>query len=322
MPAAGYEIDLLRVRGLDRRNPLRAAGALRLAAAAVPAARRVAARARRPGRARRRRLRRRPGRPRRAALRPAAGADRGRPPPRAHQPDARPPRAPRLPRLPDRGARRATAIWSPAARCPAAILAADRGAARERFGIAAADRCLLVFGGSQGARSINLAALEAFAGAAGARARLPRPPHQRRARLPRAPVRRWPRRPTATATRCSSTSPGSPTRSPPPTSCSPAPAARSSRSPPRAAPSILVPYPHATADHQHANAAWMARRRGAAIVIEDAELDAGAPAGSGRRAARRPAAARSGWRRPRRALARPDAAERIAAEVLDAIGNT
>ena len=41
VPAAGYEIDLLRLRGLDRSNPIRAAGALRLAAAAVPAARRA-----------------------------------------------------------------------------------------------------------------------------------------------------------------------------------------------------------------------------------------------------------------------------------------
>ena len=29
----------------------------------------------------------------------------------------------------------------------------------------------------------------------------------------------------------------------------------------RLAPAILVPYPHATADHQSANAAWMERRR-------------------------------------------------------------
>ncbi|MDQ3572864.1 MAG: glycosyltransferase, partial [Actinomycetota bacterium] len=39
VPAAGYEIDHLRVRGVDRANPLRAAGALALAARAVPAAR-------------------------------------------------------------------------------------------------------------------------------------------------------------------------------------------------------------------------------------------------------------------------------------------
>ena len=46
---------------------------------------------------------------------------------------------------------------------PAAVLAADRGAARERFGVAGGDRCLLVMGGSQGARSINECAVEAFA---------------------------------------------------------------------------------------------------------------------------------------------------------------
>ena len=39
VPEAGYEIDHLRVRGIDRSNPLRAAGALALAAKAVPAAR-------------------------------------------------------------------------------------------------------------------------------------------------------------------------------------------------------------------------------------------------------------------------------------------
>ena len=48
---------------------------------------------------------------------------------------------------------------------PRAVLEADRGAARSRFGIAPEARCLLVFGGSLGARSINLAALEAFAAA-------------------------------------------------------------------------------------------------------------------------------------------------------------
>ena len=62
VPAAGYEIDFLKVRGIDRRNPLRAAragcrgdrrGAGGAAGAAPPAGRR---------RARRRRLRRRAGR--------------------------------------------------------------------------------------------------------------------------------------------------------------------------------------------------------------------------------------------------------------------
>ena len=83
-------------------------------------------------------------------------------------------------------------------------------------------------------------------------------------------------------------------------------------------PAILVPYPHAAARHQHANAAWMADA-GAALVIEDAELGA-----------RRARAARSGtlfadaeraceaMAAAARALARPDAARRIADEVLEA----
>ena len=48
---------------------------------------------------------------------------------------------------------------------PVPASATDRDAARERFGIAPGEACVLVFGGSQGARSINQAALEAFAGA-------------------------------------------------------------------------------------------------------------------------------------------------------------
>ena len=50
---------------------------------------------------------------------------------------------------------------------PAAVLRADRAVARRRFGIPGADRCLLVVGGSQGARSINECAVAAFAERAG-----------------------------------------------------------------------------------------------------------------------------------------------------------
>ena len=42
VPAAGYEIDFLKVRGIDRRNPLRAAAAAAEALTAVEAARRAA----------------------------------------------------------------------------------------------------------------------------------------------------------------------------------------------------------------------------------------------------------------------------------------
>src|ERR1700748_179116 len=41
VPAAGYEIDFLKVRGIDRRNPLRAAVAVGEAVGAVAAARRA-----------------------------------------------------------------------------------------------------------------------------------------------------------------------------------------------------------------------------------------------------------------------------------------
>jgi UDP-N-acetylglucosamine--N-acetylmuramyl-(pentapeptide) pyrophosphoryl-undecaprenol N-acetylglucosamine transferase len=79
-------------------------------------------------------------------------------------------------------------------------------------------------------------------------------------------------------------------------------------------PSILVPYPHATADHQTANARYM-ERAGAAVVVPDAELD-------GPRLAREVAALLEAPARleamasAARAASRPDAADRIADELL------
>ncbi len=81
-------------------------------------------------------------------------------------------------------------------------------------------------------------------------------------------------------------------------------------------PAVLVPYPHATADHQTANARWM-QDGGAAIAIPDAELTAARlraevdailldPA---RLAAMASASAR---------LARPEAARDVARAGLDA----
>jgi UDP-N-acetylglucosamine--N-acetylmuramyl-(pentapeptide) pyrophosphoryl-undecaprenol N-acetylglucosamine transferase len=77
-----------------------------------------------------------------------------------------------------------------------------------------------------------------------------------------------------------------------------------------------VPYPHASADHQSANARWMSEA-GAAIVLPDAELTGPRLAlevgelfaDRGRLAAMANASA---------ALARPDAAREIADEVLAA----
>ncbi len=81
-------------------------------------------------------------------------------------------------------------------------------------------------------------------------------------------------------------------------------------------PAILVPYPRASADHQSANARWMAEA-GAAVVIPDSECD-------GARLAREVAALLGD--RPRlqamaaasRSLARPRAAQEVAGELLAA----
>lgn len=81
-------------------------------------------------------------------------------------------------------------------------------------------------------------------------------------------------------------------------------------------PAILVPYPHAAADHQAANARWMAQG-GAAVVVPDDELN---PA----RLARETAALLADPQRMRamaaaaRRLARPDAAQAVADQLLEA----
>ena len=246
VPAAGYEIDLLRVRGLDRRNPLQAADRWPRRGRACRAAAPGAARARRRGGARRRRLRRRARRAGGALAPPAAGPHRGRPPPRAGQPHARPPRPPRLPRLPDRGPRAVRATWSPAGRSRRRSSHADRDAARERFGIAADDRCLLVFGGSQGARSINRCALEAFAGPGSERRDFHVLHISRQPRLTRRPATRSRGRHPARYTLLRY-EPGLGRRARRLRSrARPRRAARSSRSRPPGRPAILVPYPHAS----------------------------------------------------------------------------
>src|SRR4029077_15013781 len=84
----------------------------------------------------------------------------------------------------------------------------------------------------------------------------------------------------------------------------------------RGLPVMLVPYSHASADHQSANARWM-DDAGAAIVIPDRELNgkrlvrevAGLLADQERLAA---------MARASKELARPDAAGEIAHELLEA----
>jgi UDP-N-acetylglucosamine--N-acetylmuramyl-(pentapeptide) pyrophosphoryl-undecaprenol N-acetylglucosamine transferase len=81
-------------------------------------------------------------------------------------------------------------------------------------------------------------------------------------------------------------------------------------------PALLIPYPHAAADHQTANARWMTQS-GAAVVVDDAELtperlraEVGALLADRERLAE--------MARASAALARPDAARDIAGEVLAA----
>ena len=84
-------------------------------------------------------------------------------------------------------------------------------------------------------------------------------------------------------------------------------------------PSVLVPYPHATADHQTANARALADA-GGAVVVPDADLTAARLVAQAeplltdadRRAAMSTAARRAGH---------PDAAKRLAALVLDVAGH-
>jgi UDP-N-acetylglucosamine--N-acetylmuramyl-(pentapeptide) pyrophosphoryl-undecaprenol N-acetylglucosamine transferase len=184
----------------------------------------------------------------------------------------------------------------------------DRDAARERFSIGPDERCVLVFGGSLGARTINRAALEAFHSGAfhvlhicGARDF----PELSRRPLPAGYDLREYLDIEAFADALLA---------------SDLVVARAGGSlfeiAAHARPAILVPYPHASADHQSANARWMSQAH-AAIVIEDARLT---PARLAREVGQlladpaRLAAMASASRR----LARPHAARDIAAELLEA----
>ena len=312
VPAAGYEIDFVKVRGIDRRNPLRAARAGFEALGAVAAARKI--------------LRRRGtdvvmGGGGFVAGPAGLAAALTRTPLVLTEADSHLGLANRL--LAGR-ARRVCLAFPIAGRegdpylvtgrpVPKAVLEGDRERSRARFGIEAEARCLLVVGGSQGARSVNLAAIEAFAERdgrefhvvhiAGSRdypelkQRLAAAPHAERYTL----LEYEPNLGDALA-------------------AADLVLGRSGGSifevVATGRPAILVPYPFATADHQSANAEWM-RAGGAASVIADAELS---PAGlraevevvlsDPTRLGEMAAAAHR--------LAKPDAARRIADEVLEA----
>ena len=144
-------------------------------------------------------------------------------------------------------------------------------------------------------------------------ARLPRAPRVGHARLRGAARARARRR---RATTCAPTSTTSARRSWPRTSA----VARAGGSIFEVAahgrPAILVPYPHATADHQTANARWMADG-GAATVIADADLTPERLRAEVDALLADPARLQA-MGRASAGLARPDAAQRIAAELLAA----
>jgi UDP-N-acetylglucosamine--N-acetylmuramyl-(pentapeptide) pyrophosphoryl-undecaprenol N-acetylglucosamine transferase len=315
VPAAGYEIDFLRVSGLDRRNPLRAARAAWRGVRAVPAARRVLEQ-------------------RRADVvlggggyvaGPAGlGAVRMGLPLVLTEADSHLGLANRM--LARRAERVCLAFPIPGRDggpyvvtgrpVPRAVIEADPVVARRRFGIPEPADCLTVVGGSLGALSINLAAFEAFTGLRGDHVGQPWVLHIVGRRDYPELRRRWddagrPERYTllqyepdlgdvlAAADLVVARAGGSVME-----------IAAAGR------PAILIPYPHATADHQTTNARWMADG-GAAVVIPDAELTAGRLSGAigalladEDRLREMSVAARR--------LAKPDAANQIAREVLKA----
>jgi UDP-N-acetylglucosamine--N-acetylmuramyl-(pentapeptide) pyrophosphoryl-undecaprenol N-acetylglucosamine transferase len=312
VPAADYEIDFVEVRGIDRRNPLRAARAGAEALAAVGAARKV--------------LRRRGadvvvGGGGYVAGPAGLAATLTRTPLVLTEADSHLGLANRLLA---RRARRVCLAFPLAGRegepylvtgrpVPRAVLEGDRAAARRRFGIATDARCLLVFGGSQGARSINLAAFEAFAEREGRNFDVvhiagTRDFPELEPRLAAAPgadrytlLSYEPNLGDALA-------------------AADLVLARSGGSIFEVVavgrPAILVPFPYATGDHQTANAEWM-RAAGAAGVIPDAELSAERLQAEVAPVLEDPSRLEA-MASAARALARPDAARRIADEVLEA----
>jgi UDP-N-acetylmuramate--alanine ligase len=312
VPRAGYEIEYFSLTGIDRRNPLRAGAAGLRAAGAVPAARALLRRLRAD------------------AVLAGGGyvagpvglaAALGRTPLVLTEADSRLGMANRVLApfarrvclafpLEGRTGAKYVVTGRPV---PRAIGAADRADARARLGVDREALCLLVFGGSLGARSLNLAALEAF-GAAGS----PWVVHVSG------------RRDFAEVEAALEAS-GAPahyrlfeylhTLADPLAACDLVLArAGGSIAEVTAAgrPAVLVPYPHATADHQTSNARWMADA-GAALVIPDDELtparlqqEVGGLLADRGRLSEMTAAARS--------LALPDAAARVAEEVVAAAG--
>jgi UDP-N-acetylglucosamine--N-acetylmuramyl-(pentapeptide) pyrophosphoryl-undecaprenol N-acetylglucosamine transferase len=306
VPEAGYELRPIAVEGLSRTNPLRAARAAMKAVGAVVAARRIL------------------GEVRPDAVLGAGGYVAG---PVGLAAVAR--RVPMVLAEADshlgltnralaRWARRVCLAFPIEGRSGERYLvtgravpppATNRAAARKRFGLTDGETCVLVFGGSLGARTINEAAVEALPGAPFRvlHASGVRDYPALRERLGADPPANYDLReyitPFGEALLASDL-------------C----VARSGSSifeiAAHGRPAILVPYPHATGDHQTANARWM-QRAGAAVVVPDAQLTPARLLAEIEALLADPARLEA-MGRASAGLGRPDAAQRIADEVLAA----
>jgi len=310
VPAAGYELHTIAVEGLSRTNPLRAARALLRSVVAVFRARRLLGQLR-PGAVM-------GGGGYVAGPVGLAAASRRIPlvlteadshlgvTTRALAPFAR--------RVclafPPAGGRRSGPRYRVTGRpIPAPAAASDRAAARRELGVPPDATCVLVFGGSLGARSINLAALDAFATGeehvlhvAGRR---DYPELSARPRRDGYDLREYLDVDQFTAALAAAD----------------LVVARAGGSIFEVAaagrPVLLIPYPHASGDHQTANAGWMAEA-GAAVVIADGELTAPRLAAAVREILADPERL-AAMARASAGLARPDAARDIAGELLGAL---
>jgi UDP-N-acetylglucosamine--N-acetylmuramyl-(pentapeptide) pyrophosphoryl-undecaprenol N-acetylglucosamine transferase len=307
VPAAGYELRPIAVEGLSRTNPVRAARALVRAGAAAGTARRIL-RELRPGAVM--------GGGGYVAGPVGAAAVAGRVPLVLTEADSH---LGLTNRLLAPFARRVCLAFPIVGRdgdrylvCgrPVPPPATDRAAARARFGIGEDESCVLVFGGSLGSRSINEAAVAGLAGAAFRVLHIAGTRDYPDLRLRLGDAGRYDLREYVSegfgqailaSDLCVARAGGSIFE-----------IAAHGR------PAILIPYPHASADHQTTNARWMAQA-GAAVVIPDAELTPARLAGEVGALLGDPDRLRA-MARASAALARPDAAQRIAEEVLRAAG--
>jgi UDP-N-acetylglucosamine--N-acetylmuramyl-(pentapeptide) pyrophosphoryl-undecaprenol N-acetylglucosamine transferase len=184
---------------------------------------------------------------------------------------------------------------------PAQSRAGDQAEARRKFELPPQGPVLLVFGGSQGARRLNEAALEAFAAAGppvlhltGERGYPELAPRPRRADYRLLPFVGDFGAALAAADLVVARAGGSVWE-----------IAAAGK------PALLVPYPHATADHQTKNARYF-EEGGGAVVVPEPELDLAAQVGGLLTDPARLDAMRNAMHR----LARPDAADRIAEELI------